>query len=87
VHASSFFGYHSSYCGENIGYNATPEGMFSSWMRSSLYHRNLLDGRFYEIGIGACTGDYIDSKTTMYTVDFGTRHQTEAPAPYIIKKL
>ena len=28
------------------------------------------DGRFHEIGIGACTGDYSDSKTTMYTTDF-----------------
>jgi uncharacterized protein YkwD len=80
------FGYRWSYCGENIGYNATPEGMFSSWMRNSLHRRNILDGRFHEIGIGACPGDYIDSKTTMYTVDFGTRHQTEAPAPNVIKK-
>ena len=80
------FGYRRSYCGENIGYNATPEGMFSSWMRRPLHSRNILDGRFHEIGIGACTGDYIDSKTTMYTVDFDTRPQTEAPDPYIIKK-
>ncbi|HEY6751508.1 MAG TPA: CAP domain-containing protein [Rubrobacteraceae bacterium] len=65
------FGYHSFYCGENIGYNATPEGMFRSWMRSSIHRPNILDGRFHEIGIGACTGDYSDSKTTMYTADFG----------------
>jgi uncharacterized protein YkwD len=80
------FGYRWSYCGENIGYNTTPEVMFRSWMRNSLHHRNIVDGRFREIGIGACPGDYIDSKTTMYTVDFGTRRQTEAPDPYIIKK-
>jgi hypothetical protein len=54
-------------------------------MRSSLHRRNILDGKFHEIGIGACTGDYIDSKTTMYTVDFGTRHQTEAPAPILLR--
>ena len=82
----SRFGYHWSYCGENIGYNVTPEGMFRSWMRSSLHRRDILDGRFYEIGVGACAGDYIDSKTTMYTVDFGTRRQTEAPDPDVIKK-
>ena len=29
------------------------------------------DGRFHEIGIGARTGDYSDSKTTMYTTDSG----------------
>jgi uncharacterized protein YkwD len=65
------FGYRSSYCGENIGYNATPDGLFRSWMRSSIHHPNILDDRFHEIGIGACTGDNSDSKTTMYTVDFG----------------
>jgi uncharacterized protein YkwD len=65
------FGYRSSYCGENIGYNATPDGLFRSWMRSSIHRPNILDDRFHEIGIGACTGDNSDSKTTMYTADFG----------------
>ena len=64
------FGYRWSYCAENIGYNATLEGMFRSWMSSPIHHRNIPDGRFHEIGIGACTGD---SKTTMYTMDFGAR--------------
>jgi uncharacterized protein YkwD len=40
-------------------------------MRSSIHRPNILDGRFHEIGIGACTGHYNDSKTTMYTTDFG----------------
>jgi uncharacterized protein YkwD len=35
--------------------------------------QHILDGRFREIGIGACAGDYSDSETTMYTVDFGAR--------------
>jgi uncharacterized protein YkwD len=65
------FGYRWSYCGENIGYNATPEGVFHSWMRSSIHLRNILDGKFHEIGLGACAGEYSDSKTTMYTADFG----------------
>jgi len=67
------FGYNWSSCSENIGYNTTPEGMFSSWMSSSIHRRKILDGRFHEIGVGALTGDYSDSKTTMYTVDFGAR--------------
>ena len=71
------FGYRWSSCSENIGYNTTPEGMFSSWMSSSIHQRRILDGRFHEIGIGACTGDYSDSETTMYTVGFGTRRSTE----------
>ena len=65
------FGYAWSSCGENIGHNATPEDLFRSWMRSSIHRRNILDGGFREIGIGAYTGDYNDSETTMYTVDFG----------------
>jgi uncharacterized protein YkwD len=65
------FGYSSSYCAENIGYNTTPEDMFRSWMRSSIHRPNILDESFHEIGIGACTGDYSDSNTTMYTADFG----------------
>jgi uncharacterized protein YkwD len=65
------FDYAGSYCAENIGYNATPDGMFRSWMSSSIHQRNILDGRFREIGIGAWAGDYNDSETAMYTVDFG----------------
>ena len=30
-------------------------------------------GKFHEIGVGAGTGAYLGSRTTMYTVDFGTR--------------
>jgi uncharacterized protein YkwD len=67
------FGYRWSYCGENIGYNATPDRMFHSWMRSSGHRRNILDPKFHEIGIGARTGYYFRTRTTMYTVDFGTR--------------
>ena len=67
------FGYAWSSCAENIGHNATPEDLFRSWMRSSIHQRNILDGGFREIGIGAYTGDYNDSETTMYTVDFGAR--------------
>jgi uncharacterized protein YkwD len=67
------FGYRWSYCGENIGYNATPRRMFRSWMGSSGHRRNILDPKFRNVGIGARTGYYFRSKTTMYTVDFGTR--------------
>jgi len=64
-------GYAWSSCAENIGYDATPEDVFRSWMQSSIHRRNILDGWFSEIGMGAYTGDYNDSETTMYTVDFG----------------
>jgi uncharacterized protein YkwD len=67
------FGYRWSSCGENIGYNPTPEGVFLFWMRRSTHSSNILDSGFREVGIGAHTGEYNDSKTTMYTVDIGAR--------------
>ena len=42
-------------------------------MRNAAHRSNILNGKFHEIGIGARTGDYLGSRTTMYTVDFGTR--------------
>ena len=67
------FGYNWSYCAENIGYNTTPDSMFNTWMNSAGHRRNILDPKFREIGVGACTGDYFNNKTTMYTVDLGSR--------------
>jgi len=67
------FGYRWSHCGENIGYNSTPDGVFRSWMRDSAHRRNILNGKFHEIGVGACTGDYLGFRTTMYTADLGAR--------------
>jgi uncharacterized protein YkwD len=75
------FGYAWSSCGENIGYNATPDDLFRSWMRSSIHQRIILDERFREIGIGAYTGDYNDSETTMYTVDFGAPAEQTSEYP------
>jgi uncharacterized protein YkwD len=67
------YGYSWRECGENIGYNSTPERMFDAWMSSSGHRANILNGRFREVGIGAYTGDYGGYQTTMYTVDFGVR--------------
>jgi uncharacterized protein YkwD len=67
------FGYDWSSCAENIGYNTTPDSMFRTWMNSAGHRRNILDPKFREIGVGACTGDYFNNKTTMYTVDLGSR--------------
>jgi uncharacterized protein YkwD len=67
------YGYRWSACGENIGYDSTPDKMFNAWMQSSGHRRNILDGGFREVGVGAHTGNYGDYKTTMYTVDFGAR--------------
>jgi uncharacterized protein YkwD len=67
------FGYRWRECGENIGYDSTPEAMFDAWMESSGHRANILSGRFREVGVGAYSGDYRGFKTTMYAVDFGVR--------------
>jgi uncharacterized protein YkwD len=67
------FGYRWRACRENIGYNSTPNKMFGAWMRSPGHRRNILNAKFREVGIGARTGNYNGSKTTMYTADFGAR--------------
>src|SRR5829696_6447305 len=64
------FGYRWRVCGENIGFNSTPGKMFNAWMRRSGHRRNILNGKFREVGIGAHTGNFNGSKTTMYTADF-----------------
>jgi hypothetical protein len=43
------------------------------------------DGRFHEIGIGARTGDYSDSKTTMYTTDFGAPAEQRSEYPQLLR--
>ena len=60
-------------CGENIRYNSTPNKMSSAWMRSSGHRRNILNGKFREVGISDRIRNYNGSKTTMYTADFGAR--------------
>lgn len=63
--------------GENIGWGsgplAQPMSLVRAWMRSPGHRRNILDGRFRDIGIGIATGvpigRYPDGAT--YTTDFG----------------
>ena len=67
--------------GENIawgaGYRATPRAIVNVWMHSSGHRRNILTGRFTEIGIGVVAGAPVDLPDGMdaatYTTDFGTR--------------
>ncbi|QIN81723.1 hypothetical protein GBA63_03030 [Rubrobacter tropicus] len=71
-------GYRFRYCGENIAYGSgsygEPQSIMRSWMKSTGHRRNILNGKYREIGIGAYTGTYKGMRnTTMYTADFGTR--------------
>ena len=62
-------GYDYRYLGENIGQGLGPDAMFKAWMNSDGHRRNIVNGRFREIGIGVAGNN---SRAT-YTVDFGTR--------------
>ncbi len=63
--------------GENLGWGsgslAEPMALLRAWMRSPGHRRNILDGRFRDVGIGivpdAPVGRYDDGAT--YTTDFG----------------
>ena len=64
--------------GENLAWGAgplaTPRAIAAAWMRSPGHRRNILDGRFHQIGIGvvraAPLGGARDGAT--YTTDFGS---------------
>jgi len=72
------YGYPYRLCGENIAYGSgsygEPKSIMNRWMKSDGHRRNILNGRFREVGIGTHTGTYKETQNvTMYTVDFGTR--------------
>jgi uncharacterized protein YkwD len=71
------FGYRWSDYAENIRRDdgrPSPESAFEGWMLSSLHESNIRGRRFDEVGVGAATGNFGGAKTTLWTVDFGTRH-------------
>ena len=72
------YGYPYRLCGENIAYGSgrygQPGSIMDRWMKSDGHRRNILNGRFREVGIGTHTGTYKGfQNVTMYTADFGTR--------------
>ncbi len=70
-------GYRFRYCAENIASGqrekGEPDDIMRNWMESSGHRRNILNGRYREVGIGTKTGTFKGKPgVTMYTVDFGT---------------
>lgn len=66
--------------GENIawgtGAKATPASIVQAWMESPGHKRNILDGKFTEIGIGIVSGAPVATASSVgatYTTDFGYR--------------
>jgi uncharacterized protein YkwD len=73
-------GYKHYTVGENIaggnGPYARPGSIMRGWMKSTGHRRNILNGKFRQIGIGTHTGTYKSYKGwTMYTADFGARRR------------
>jgi len=71
-------GYRFRTAGENIAYGSgsdgSPSRIFKSWMKSSGHRKNILNGKFREVGIGAYKGNFEGTNNvTMWTTDFGTR--------------
>ena len=71
-------GYKYYTVGENIAYGsgpyASPKSRMNGWMKSPGHRRNILNGKFREIGLGTYTGTWKGNKNvTMYTADFGAR--------------
>ncbi|HMJ02318.1 MAG TPA: CAP domain-containing protein [Conexibacter sp.] len=63
--------------GENLGWGsgslAEPKALLRAWMRSPGHRRNILDGRFRDIGIGIVRGAPVGGHGATYTTDFGRR--------------
>ncbi len=73
-------GYTRYLVGENIAYGSgssgEPQNITKAWMHSKPHRRNILNGKFREIGIGAHTGNWRGHDgVTMYTADFGLRRR------------
>lgn len=70
------FGYGWWTFGENIasgaGSQSKPEDRFEAWMKSPGHKKNILDGKFREIGVGSASGNFEGYEQTVYTADFGT---------------
>jgi uncharacterized protein YkwD len=72
------YGYRFRYCAENIAYGSgakgSPDSIMRRWMGSHGHRRNILSGKYREVGIGTHTGSFNGTRNvTMYTADFGRR--------------
>jgi uncharacterized protein YkwD len=72
------FGYNWSTYGENIAWGQYKRGkadpIFKAWMNSDGHRKNILNGKFREVGIGIYYGNFQGHKgVTMWTADFGAR--------------
>jgi uncharacterized protein YkwD len=76
----TFSGYSNYVYGENIacgcGSRGSPGSIFDEWMHSPGHRSNILDKRYCQVGIGVRAGIFKTcTRSTTYTVDFGTRRR------------
>jgi uncharacterized protein YkwD len=78
-------GYNYAYAGENLAINFSESvDVNVAWMNSPLHRKNILDGKFTEIGIATARGVYNGQETVFVVQLFGrplARAQTTAVGP------
>jgi uncharacterized protein YkwD len=82
VRSGYFRGFSDGYYTQNLGYGPEPAGtavaLVDAWMESDWHRRNILDGRFRDVGVGSGLvgpGAPFDRTrpSTVYATDFGRR--------------
>jgi hypothetical protein len=75
-------GYDFLYAGENLAVNfIDSEDVVSAWMKSETHKKNILNGKFREIGIGVSKGKY-EGRNVLFLVQFfGTPAKAAVSSP------
>lgn len=81
-------GYTYAHAGENLAIHFTDSSeVVEAWMDSPTHRKNIVDGKFTEIGVGTAKGKF-DGYNTVYVVQlFGTPAATPAPTqPVVVRE-
>ncbi|MFA6171912.1 MAG: CAP domain-containing protein [Patescibacteria group bacterium] len=69
-------GYDFSVAGENLAMGfSTPEEVVNAWVASKTHYANIIDPDFTEIGVGAVSGLYEKTETTLVAQYFGAKKE------------
>ncbi len=75
-------GYAYQYAGENLAIQFSDSAEVErAWLASELHRKNILDGRFTEVGIATAYGAYQGQPTTFVVQMFGSPRQATAVSP------
>ena len=78
IRAAGWFSGARSYAfAENLAWGtgslATPQNIVKSWMKSPGHRRNILNGRYAELGVGIALGAPGQDRGATYTTNFGVK--------------